>query len=83
MGKSQVHPELASGIINNPPAGIVLIQQPGRLTCVNLLFFPVARWHMVGLAARKKTVDAEVDNAPQPYPPRANCQSVFRSPVCR
>ena len=27
--KSQTQPELASGINTNPPAGIILIQQPG------------------------------------------------------
>lgn len=30
----QVHPEDASGMRTNPPAGMMLIQQPGRVTPV-------------------------------------------------
>ena len=41
MGKAHVQPELASGINSIPPAGMALIQQPGRLTLVILLNFPV------------------------------------------
>ena len=36
MAKLQVHPELASGTSNSPPAGIMLIQQPGRVVVVTL-----------------------------------------------
>ena len=36
MAKLQVHPELASGTSSSPPAGIMLIQQPGRVVVVTL-----------------------------------------------
>ncbi len=51
MEKLQLHPELASGISTSPPAGIMLIQHPGRLTEVSLRG-PVPNWYMVGLSAR-------------------------------
>jgi hypothetical protein len=41
MEKAQVQPELASGMRSSPPAGMALIQQPGRLTVVIFLNLPV------------------------------------------
>ena len=66
MGKLQVQPELASGMSNNPPAGIMLIQHPGRLTSVTLLNLPVVRSHMVGFPALKKKAAAEAEIVPHP-----------------
>ena len=65
-GKLHVQPLLASGINKRPPAGIVLIQQPGRLTKFTLAFFPVARLHIVGFPARKKSIEEDADKVPQP-----------------
>jgi len=62
MARSQVQPELASGINSIPFAGIMLIQQPGRLTVVTFDFWPLARSHMVAVPARKNTVWAEAEN---------------------
>ena len=83
MGKLQVQPELASGISSSPPAGIILIQQPGRVTSVTLLSFPVAKSHMVGFPARKKQAAADAEMVPQPCPPRVIFQLARRVPVAR
>ena len=61
MARSQVQPELASGIKSIPLAGIMLIQQPGRLTVVTFALRPLARSHMVAVPARKKTVWADAE----------------------
>ena len=83
IAKLQVQPELASGISSRPPAGITLIQHPGRLTWVILLFSPVARLHMVGFPARKKKAEFDAEIVPQPWPRRANFQPAFGLPVCK
>ena len=83
MGKLHVQPELASGISSRPPAGIMLIQHPGRLTSVTLLILPVARSHIVGFPARKKQAAADAEMVPQPWPPRLIFQLARRAPVAR
>ena len=80
-GKSHEQPLLASGINNSPPAGIILIQQPGRLTVFTLVRFPLAKSHTVGFPARKKSDEADAEIVPQPWPPRGTDQFALRWPV--
>jgi hypothetical protein len=66
IARSQLQPELASGISSIPLAGIMLIQHPGRLTAVTFVFVPLARSHIVAVPARKKTVWADAESVPHP-----------------
>ena len=61
-----MHPLLASGMRTNPLAGMMLIQQPGRLTAFTFVCLPVARSHIVGFPARKKNAVADAEIDPQP-----------------
>src|SRR5207245_595765 len=64
--KLQVHPELASGASSSPPAGIRLIQQPGRVSVVTFFARPLVRSNWPTVSLRKKNVEAEAEMFPQP-----------------
>ena len=61
-----MHPELASGARISPPAGMTLIQQPGRVSVVILLAVPSSRSNAWVVSLRKKKHDAEAASVPQP-----------------
>ena len=48
--KLHVQPELASGIRSKPPAGIMLIQHPGRVIVVTFEDWLVSKSNIVGFA---------------------------------
>ncbi len=52
MAKPQEQPELVSGINNNPPTGIIPIQQPGRVTLLIGMVFGVLIEVMAGFTMR-------------------------------
>src|SRR5687767_2856802 len=64
--KLQLQPELPSGMRRSPPAGIMLIQQPGRVAEVRPTSFPARRSKAMAVWSRKKRVDADADSVPQP-----------------
>jgi len=64
--KLQVQPELASGTNNKPPAGIILIQQPGRLTCVTRESIWSLRSNITAFESRNKKAFADAETLPQP-----------------
>jgi hypothetical protein len=66
-GNPQTQLALASGINNIPEAGIILIQQPGRLgeSVVNLLDWLGWRLSQVGLVALKKRLSPHPERLPQ------------------
>ena len=67
IGYAQTQPELASGRTTSPPAGITLIQQPGRLTELSdRASPPAARSSTDGFPSRKNTHEAEAEIVPQP-----------------
>ena len=67
-GKLHVQPELASGARSMPPAGIRLIQQPGRVVAVSFRVLLVVMSKDEAVRSRKKKAEAEADSVP--HPPR-------------
>ena len=68
-GKPQVQPELLSGIRTSPPAGMILIQQPGLVTLLSCSGPPFGpRSYIQGLPPRQNKHWAEAETPPQPCP---------------
>lgn len=67
MEYPQVQPELASGMSIIPPAGMMFIQQPGRVTCVRRVGPPFGeRSNIHGLWPLQNSPWAEAETPPQP-----------------
>src|SRR5579862_4397607 len=83
MENGQVQPELASGMRTIPPAGMMLIQQPGRVTLDKLICFSDFNSVICGKFPRLKIHAADAEMVPQPKPPRDHFQFLSISPVRR
>ena len=77
-----MQPELASGIRTSPPAGMMFIQQPGRVALLRRVGPPSGvRSYIHGLCPLQNIAWDEADTPPQPWPCLANFHPSMRLPV--